>query len=433
MQIIRATHFRCLLLFLAWCPSLVIAAEPTRWPQWRGAKGDGISQEPSPPTKWTNKENVLWRAQLPGPAGATPVVWDERIFLTSVDGKKMLLMCFDTAGQERWRREVTSGNKDVRIDEGNSASPSPATDGKHVWTFMANGILACYDVDGKEVWKFDVQDRYGKLNIQFGMTSTPLLHEGRLYLQLIHGDGDPKTREAVVVCLDAASGKEIWRQSRPSDARDECEHSYASPVLYSDGQQTYLLVHGADCITAHRLDDGSEIWRCGNLNPKATYNPTLRFVASPSASPGLIVVPTAKSGKVVGLKPGGKGDITDSKDFVLWTMTSNTPDVPSPLIHDGLVYLCRETGNLIVLDAKTGRKFYEKRTTNDRHRASPVYAAGNIYLTCRNGVVTVVKAGREFEVVSKNDIGESISASPVIVGGRVYLRSFNALYAIGPK
>src|SRR5262249_47751445 len=159
-------------------------------------------------------------------------------------------------GKERWRREVAEGNKNVRVDEGNSASPSPATDGKHIWTFMANGILACYDVEGNETWKFDVQDRYGKLNIQFGMTSTPLLNDGRLYVQLIHGDGDPKTREAVVVCLDAVSGREIWRHSRLSDAHDECEHSYASPLLYRDERQVCLLVHGADCITAHRLDTG---------------------------------------------------------------------------------------------------------------------------------------------------------------------------------
>ena len=409
------------------------AAEPDRWAQWRGPHGNGISDEKTPPLKWNKTENVLWRVALPGPAGATPVVWDDRIFLTSVDGEKLVLMCLDTSGKELWRRQVTEGNRDVRGDEGNSASPSPLTDGRHVWTFMANGILACYDFDGKEVWKFDVQDRYGKLKIQFGMTSTPLLHEGRLYMQLIHGDGDPKTREAVVLCLEAATGKEVWRQPRDSDARDECEHSYASPTLYSDAKQTYLLVHGADFITAHRLDTGAEIWRCGDLNPKATYNPTFRLIASPTAVPGLIVVPTAKFGKVLGLRPDGTGDITDSKEQILWTLPENTPDVPSPLIYDGLVYLCRENGNLMVLDAASGRKLYEKRTTADRHRASPIFADGKIYLTARKGVVTVVKAGRTFEILAQNDIGEPISSTPVIAGGRIYLRTYDALYAIGPK
>jgi outer membrane protein assembly factor BamB len=267
----------------------------------------------------------------------------------------------------------------------------------------------------------------------FGMTSTPLLHNGRLYLQLIHGDGNPATREAVVVCLDAATGKQIWRHNRLSDARDECEHSYASPVLYTDDEQSFLLVHGADCITAHRLDDGAEIWRCGELNPKVDYNPTLRLIASPTAAPGLIVVPTAKGGKVLGLRPDGKGDITDSDMFVLWTLPRNTPDVPSPLIEDGLVYLCRENGNLMVLDAKSGKKLYEERTTADRHRASPIFADGKIYLTARKGIVTVVQAGRKFEILAQNDIGEPISSTPVIAGDRIYLRSFDALWAIGAK
>ena len=437
-QELRIMPRRILVTALLACNTLISAglcsaAEPARWAQWRGPHGNGISDEKNPPLKWSKENNILWRRKLPGPAGATPVVWDDRIFLTTVDGDRLVLLCYDTGGNQLWRREVAVGNKDVRGDEGNSASPSPLTDGRHVWTFMANGILACYDIAGNEIWKFDVQDRYGKLNIQFGMTSTPLLHEGWLYMQLIHGDGNPKTREAVVVCLDAATGKEVWRHQRLSDARDECEHSYASPVLYSDDKQTFLLAHGADCITAHRLDTGAEIWRCGNLNPKESYNPTLRLIASPTAVPGLIVVPTAKGGKVVGLRPDGTGDITDSKEHILWTLPRNTPDVPSPLIYDGLVYLCRENGNLMVLDAVTGRKLYEERTTADRHRASPVYADGKIYLTARKGVVTVVKAGRKFEILAQNDIGEPISSTPVIAGGRIYLRSFDALYAIGPR
>jgi outer membrane protein assembly factor BamB len=123
--------------------------------------------------------------------------------------------------------------------------------------------------------------------------------------------------------------------------------------------------------------------------------------------------------------------VTESKETVAWRWPNNTPDVPSPLVVDGLVYLCRENGNLIVADAKTGEEVYTQPTTRDRHRASPVYADGHVYLTARKGIVTVVKAGREFEVVSQNDLEESTAASPVISGGRIYLRTFDALYAIG--
>src|SRR5581483_6332825 len=210
----------------------------------------------------------------------------------------------------------------------------------------------------------------------------------RLYLQLLHSAGK------LVVALDKSTGKTIWTHTRTSDARAECEHSYASPVMYRDGQQEYLLTHGADYIVAHRLSDGAEIWRCGGLNQTgAKYNKTLRFVASPSFVPGLIVVPSAKNGPVLGLSPDAQGNITDSTAGHLWRRVDNTPDVPSPVIHDGLVYLCRENGLLICVDAKTGEEYYQKRIFNDRYRASPVYADGKIYCTSRKGVVSVIKAG----------------------------------------
>lgn len=403
------------------------------WPQWRGPRGDGISSETNLPVKWSKTENIAWRVALPGPAGASPVVWDDRVFLTTVDSADLVLMCIGTDGKERWRQKVAVGNKDVRGDEGNSAAPSPCTDGKHVWTFMANGWLACFTVDGQEVWKFDVQKRYGKLSIAFGLTSTPVLDGGRLYLQLIHGEGNPSTREAMVVCLQAATGDEVWKHDRKSDAKAECEHSYASPVLYRDGQRSFLLSHGADFVVAHDLQDGRELWRCGELNPKASYNNTLRFVASPVAAPGMIVVPSAKNGPVFCLRPDGTGDVTERESVFLWKRPRGTPDVPSPVVKDGLVYLLRENGNLTCVDAQNGTQIYEERTTSDRHRASPVFADGKLYTTARNGTVSVIQAGPKFELLAKNELGEAMSASPAIANGRIYLRTFDALYAIGAK
>lgn len=406
----------------------VALAEP--WPQWRGTRLDGVSSEKNLPTEWGKDKNVLWRLTMPGPAGASPVVWGDRVFVTSVDGEDLVLLCVNTAGKQLWRRLVGAGNKNVRGDEGNSASPSPCTDGKHVWTMMANGHLACFTMDGEEVWKLDVPSRYGKLNIAFGMTSTPVLDGERLYLQLIHGEGNPTTREAKVVALDKNTGAEVWKHDRISDARAECEHSYASPVLYRDSEREYLITHGADFVVAHSLKDGHEIWRCGDLNPKGNYNNTLRFVASPVCVPGIIVVPSAKNGPVFAIKPNSEGDITEKADAFLWKKLAGTPDVPSPLVHEGLTYLCRENGNLICVDAKTGEQIYEQRTSADRHRASPVYVDGKIYVTGRKGVVTVVQAGREFKILAQNSLDEEISASPAIADGKIYLRTFNALYAI---
>lgn len=401
------------------------------WPQWRGIHSDGHSREKNLPKKWSKTENVAWRLELPGAAGATPVVWGEQIFLTSVEGDDLLVMCVGTDGKEQWRRKVATGNRDARGDEGNSASPSPCTDGEHVWSLMGNGLLTCHTLSGDEVWRVNLPDRYGKLSIAFGLTSTPVLDGDRLYLQLIHGEGKPATREAAMVALDKRTGKELWKQDRPSDAHSECEHSYASPVIYRDGERAFLVSHGADYVVAHSLDDGRELWRRGELNPKGNYNPTLRFVASPVAAPGLIVVPSAKNGPVFGLKPDLKGDVTEDESSVIWKKSNGTPDVPSPLVVGDFVYLCRENGNLVCLEAKTGKQLYEQRTVADRHRASPVFADGHIYLTARRGIVTVVKAGPEFSLVSTNELGEEMSASPAVANGRIYLRTFKSLYAIG--
>ncbi|HAD58754.1 MAG TPA: pyrrolo-quinoline quinone [Planctomycetaceae bacterium] len=414
--------------------TVLTSAESGDWGSWRGPSSNGISTEKDLPLKWSKDQNVAWRVPMPGPAGATPAVWGNQIFVTSIDGNKLVLICLGTDGKEQWRQEIGSGNKDVRGDEGNSASPSPITDGQHVWSFMATGDIACFTVDGKPVWGGNLQDRYGKFRIAFGMSSTPVFHDGRLYLQLIHGDGKAETSEALVVALDAATGKDIWKSERVTAAHTENEHSYASPLLYDFGGVKYLVTHGADYTVAYNLKDGSERWRLGGLNPHndpdRRYHPTLRFVASPGIAEGIIVCPTAKNGPVFAISADGEGDLTGSKKAIKWVREKNTPDVPSPVILDDLIYLCRENGILLVLDRETGEEVYMERTHSMRHRASPVYADGHLYLTARDGKITVVKTGRSFEIVSQNDTGEAMSASPAISNGTIYLRTFDALWAI---
>ena len=415
--------------------ALASLAQAENWPQWRGSRGDGISTEKDLPIQWTKTEGIAWKLPMPGRGGASPVVWGERIFVTSVDeDDNLLLLCISTDGIQKWKQVVSSGNNIVRGDEGDSASPSPCTDGKHVWAFFTNGTLACYTVEGAPVWKADLQERFGRFKIQFGLTSTPVLDKGRLYLQLIHGEGNPKTQEAKVVCLDGGSGDTIWEVGRASDGRDENEHSYASPVLYRSEKAEYLVTHGNDYAIGHSLETGEELWRLGGLNPKGSYEPTLRFVASPVAVPGYIVVPTAKGRGVYCLKGDElKGDVTDNPAAFWWKRESETPDVPSPLVQDGLVYLLRENGNLMCVDANTGKLYYNERTTPDRHRASPVYADGHLYTSARNGKISVVEAGKELTIESVNDLGEEITASPAISNGRIYVRTLKSLWAIGEK
>jgi outer membrane protein assembly factor BamB len=406
--------------------TLAGAALADNWPQWRGPTNDGICKETGLPTEWSDTKNIAWKLPMPAQAGSTPAIWGDRIFLTSEDGPEVVFICVSAQGKELWRKSLGTHNaKKYMRGEGNNASSSPSTDGKHVWVLDGAGHFACFDFDGKEVWKQDLQAKYGTFSIQHGFHNTPLLDGDRLYLNLLHSNA------WLVLALDKMTGKEVWKHKRDSDAYAENEHSYASPFIWRKGSEAYLVVHGNDYTTAHSLDDGKELWRVGDLNPKSRYNPTLRLVASPVVTPDLIVIPTAKKGPVVGLSPDARGKIDAGGKGELWRMPRNTPDVPSPLVHDGLVYLCGETGVLYCLDAKTGKEVYPPQQMHRAiYRASPVYADGKVYLLARDGVATVIKPGTKFEKLAENRLPDDTNASLAISNGRIYIRGWKNLYAI---
>jgi outer membrane protein assembly factor BamB len=307
-----------------------------------------------------------------------------------------------------------------------------------VFAFFGTGDFACCDFDGRIVWQFNAEERYGKFDILHGMHVTPLLDGDRLYLSLLHA------ASAWVVALDKATGKDVWKVARPTDGDFEGTHSYASPVMWRNGTNAYLVVHGADYTTAHNLKDGGEIWRLGDLNPKNKYDRTFRIIASPTATPDLIIVPTCKSGPIVAVKPDAKGSFGAGNPFEQWRIPggggdipNRTPDVPCPLVHEGLVYLVRQygkdTGGLYCVDLKTGKEVYHQRLPAVRYRATPVLADGKIYLAARDGVVTVIQPGREFKVLATNKMGDEIAATPAISQGRIYLRGYQALYALSQE
>ena len=257
------------------------------------------------------------------------------------------------------------------------------------------------------------------------MSTSPLLDGDRLYMQLLHSNAQ------LVLALDKKTGGEIWKHERKTDARVESMHSYASPLMYRHDGDEYLVTHGSDYVTAHNLDDGSEIWRIGGFQG-SSYNEYFRFVSSPVAGPGIIVAPSAKNGPTIGINPSGaKGDITNSEGNYHWKWDQNTTDVPSPLIHDNLVYICRENGVLFCIDGKTGEEVYKQSVYRKRHRGSPVYADGKIFLVAIDGTISVIKAGREFELLATNKMEERMTASLAISDGIIYVRSYEALYAIG--
>ncbi len=330
---------------------------------------------------------------------------------------------------ERWSRKartISRGGLAQFATETNPASPSPVTDGKHLWVLFGNGNLAALDMDGKVVWKVSLEERYGELSLYFGLSSSPFVDGERLYLQLLNTNGQ------LVVALDKTTGKQVWKHERATDARAECLHAYTSPFTYAAADQQLLVIHGADYVSAHRLADGAEQWRHGGLNPEDGYNPSLRLVATPTFTDGLLVVPSAKRGPVYGLNPmGAKGDITGTEKHAVWHLERGTPDVPSPVVHDGLVYLSGERGTLTCLDAKSGEKLYDERVHGAPHRGSPVVADGKIFLMSSDGTVSVVKTGKTYELLAQNSVDERMASSLAISGDTIYLRSHEALYAIG--
>jgi outer membrane protein assembly factor BamB len=406
------------------------------WPCWRGPNYDGVSKEKNLPVQWGETQNVAWKTLLPGMGGSTPVVWNNRIFLTCGREKDLVLLCISTKGDILWERVLGRSARDVVKREGgiqaNETCASCVTDGTYVWALVGSGDLACFDFQGSKIWQCNIQESYGKYEIYHGIHQSPLIHGDRLYLALLHSAGK------WVVALNKKTGQEVWKILRPTDAKSESRDAYTSPIIWDTGKDQHLIVHGSDYTTAHRLEDGSEVWRLP-LNSKKPYLTAFRMIATPVATSDLLIIPTTKNfsqgkgGPVIALKPGATGTLAPESALEAWRLPSGAPDVSSPALYDGLLYLCQENGFLICVDAKNGKQLYHERVTDHRYRASPVAADGKVYLTDFDGTVTVVKAGPTFEILAKNAIPDTFTASPVIADGRIYLRGYRALYAIGTE
>ncbi len=414
------------------CLAIGLAVHHSRaenWPQWRGPHNDGHSAETGLPTKWDEKTNIVWKTPLPGMGASTPCIWGDKIFITTQEGSNQFVKCIGTDGKPKWSEKLGSTRGRLyRNDEGNDASASCSTDGKLVFAFAGSGNLVAFDFDGKKVWGFDAQEKYGKFDIQFGIHQTPVLFKDRLYLSLLHRNAQ------LLVALEAATGKEIWKHSRKSDGRGESPDVYASPFIWTKGEDALLISHGNDYCTAHKLDSGDEVWRVTELNPKANYNGAWRAVSSPLVTANMIVVPSCKGGVTVAVDPSkASGTIDPGNSAEIWRLPKNTPDVPSPLLVGDHVYIMGERGVLSCYEAKTGKNIYSEKVTNMRHRANPLHADGKIYLTGRDGVVVVVKPGPNFEILATNKLPDTFTASPAVSGGRIYLRGFQYLWAIGTK
>jgi outer membrane protein assembly factor BamB len=396
------------------------------WPHWRGPNRDGSSREKGVPIKWTTEENVAWKLAMPDRSGATPIIWGDRIFLNVAQGDAIELWCVDRKnGSVLWKRPLSGGN--VMMRKQNMSSPSPVTDGKTVWVMTGTGFLRAFDFAGQELWMRDIQKDYGAFGLNWGYASSPLLHDGGLFVQVLHGmkTDDP----SYILRIEPASGKTLWRVERPTDAVRESPDAYTTPAVAKRGSAWELVISGGDYVTGHDPKTGKELWRSSGLNPQKES--AYRIIASPLVYEDMVYAPT-RVRPMLALRTGGSGDVTESHRVFTF---ENGPDVPTPVTDGSYLYVVNDRGVVFVIEAKTGKPVYgPERLKPGTYSASPVIVDGHIYITSEEGLTSVFKAGPKFEVVAENAAnGEYTLSSIAVSDGQIFLRTAQNLYCIGSK
>lgn len=418
---------------------LTVCLQAENWPQWRGPFHNGATTETNLPVEF-RKTNALWAVSLPGKSGATPVIWQDHLFIPSPDAEKNIhLICVNRIdGKVLWDNRVSGG--DLQVGKNNAASSSAVTDGKSVWIMCATGELAAYDFAGHEIWNRNLAKEYGAFNYMWLYGSSPLLLDGKLYVQVLerdaplyaHAQDDKPKRESYLLCIDAATGKNLWRHIRKTEAVEESQESYATPIPFEfEGRKEILLV-GGDCVTGHDPETGAELWRSGGLNPKKTHFG--RIITSVSTSPGMIYACSSKRDVMLAIKAGGKGLVTDT--HVAWSFTENSPDVCTPLYYEGRLFVLDGDKQVMTcLEPGSGKKIWQgKLGVREIFSASPTGADGKIYCFSEEGTVVVLDAGNEFKILSTSTLGDGPSMSSIAIShGQVFIRTAKNLYCFGEK
>lgn len=398
------------------------------WPQWRGPTGDSVSPSRNLPIKWSKTENVVWKAPIPGWGTSTPAIWKNAIFVTTQEGERLLLIRLDRQnGKIVWQREVGQGKPRRQgpigngrfHDEHNMASPSPVTDGRHVWVHFGNGDLACYDFSGEHIWDVNLAKRYGAYTIWWGHANSPALVGDLLVSTCMQ---DPKGGgKSYVVAHDKNTGKEKWLVDRATGATEEPADAYTTPLLIRYGDRNEIVIFGGNVLDAYEPATGKQIWKSRVF----TGN---RVISGPTVAGDSIYAVQGMNGPLFALRAGGEGDVTAT--HLRWKYTGPTPDAASPVIANGLVFLATNPGTALCLDSKDGRVLWKERL-GDGFRATPLVVGDRIYFFGKEGRATIVEASRDLKVIARSDLDDVIMASPAVVGGDLFIRTKGHVYRIG--
>lgn len=455
---------------------LLLTATAADWPQFRGPNARGVSDTTGLPVEFGPDKNVVWKTALP-PGHSSPVLTEDRIFLTAFEGEKLLVFALDRgSGRILWRREVPRARTQELHKSNSPASPSVATDGKNIYAFFTDFGLIAYGPDGNELWRVPL----GPFDNPFGMGASPVLVNGKI-IQICDSEVG-----SFLLAVDAKSGKPVWRVERPDFTR-----GFSTPVIYKPSRgNPQALIAGTNRLVAYDVESGKEVWHVNGLTWQLKPTPVLvgdtLFVQGwaggsdqgnqeslPTFEEMLAQKDANKDGKLAGtetderhqrdfkegdfdkdgfwsarewdryrakrqsvnsimaLKVGGSGDRTS--EAILWQYYKTLPNVPSPLVYQDVVYMMKEGGIFTALDAKTGRLLKQGRLDGalDYYYSSPVAADGKIYTASQGGHMTVLRAGADWEPLVRNDLDDEIFATPAPVDGKLYVRTRSALYCFG--
>ncbi|SRR5579871_39845 len=418
------------------------AVSAADWPQWRGPTADGISLERDLPVQWDREHNIAWKARLPGLGTSTPIVWGDRIFVTSQIGDgpigegpvagpardfpgspparrggvqervRFAVQAFDRAdGKMAWEYVFDAeGELPPTHTMHNLATPSCVTDGNVVYAWFGTGQLVALSLNGKLVWKRHLGKEYSPFFVLWGHGSSPLLYKDRLILLCDHRDA------SYLLALDKTTGAQLWKVDRGKDRR-----SYSTPVVIpSPDGRDQILVNGKERIDVYDVATGELRWYVGQAVTLAAPCPVLHD--------GMLYVTRGySSGPYSAVEIGGLGDASSR---VKWEIKTGAPYITSPLYYQGVMYLAGETGVVTAADAADGKSLWKARI-GGIFSASPVEADGKVYLLNEDGETIVLEAGRELKILARNQLEERMLASPAISGGQIFERSDDHLICIG--
>ena len=428
----------------------VTAARPQNWPQFRGPGATGVSEGQAKPVKWdaSTSQNVRWKTPIPGLSHSSPVVWGNKVFVTTAvnsvkdetrfglygdvepvkDDPKHAWKVFaidKSTGQILWERTAYEGIPKVkRHPKSSHAASTPATDGKYLIANFGSEGLYAYDLNGNLMWKQDlgVLDAgwFYDVDYQWEYGSSPVIYKN---LVIIQADIQ---KNSFIAAYDIVTGKQVWKTFR------EEIPSWGSPTVYEGKLRAELITVGPKAIRGYDPLTGNELWKLGPMSEITTPTP---FVAH-----DLIFVTSgyAPIQPIYAIRPGGNGDLTlkdgkESSDFIAWSKQRGGPYMPTPIAYGELLYTCSNQGVLTAYNAKTGERVYQERLggTGGAFTASPVASDGKLYFSSEDGDVFVVKAGPKYEFLSKNPVGEVMMATPAISDGLVIVRTVSHLFAFG--